>query len=421
MSVILSNAEIGPSRRELKIEIPFPAVEAERLRVIDHFRHRVALPGFRRGKAPAAVVERRYQDDIDREVLDRLVPRYWRQAQAEAGLELLLPPAVSHVHFEPGQPVVFSATVDVKPEIELRNYKDFELPPWAPEPTADDQAAALEELRRNRARWNPVERPALRGDVVEGQLTEVGAEPAGPRPVAFEVGAERIWEELSLAATGLPIGREAEFSRQEEGGEAGPVERKYVLRVERVREQALPTLDDELAKQLGVEDLEALQKALAERLRYERRMEGRARRERAVLEQLAERHPLTLPDAVVEQEMRVLLQDYAEHLARQGVDLERAGIDWAQEAERMRPEAAKRVQIRLVLEAIAQAEGVDVSDADFEAAIAGIARSQNRSTPALRKELDEAGKLGSLKAQLRRERTLRHLLGDEVNPPTEGG
>ncbi|HRC84514.1 MAG TPA: trigger factor [Thermoanaerobaculia bacterium] len=425
MSVILSNAEVGPSRRELKIEIPAPAVEAERLRVLEAFRKRVQLPGFRRGKAPSTVVERRYQQDIDQEVLDRLLPRYWRQAEAEAGIQPLLPPGLGAVdEVKTGQPVIFVATVDIRPEIELRNYQDFELPTRDDRVNQEEVDKALEDLRMARSHWHVVERKAAAGDLVQGELLALDPAaadeaPAEPQRVQFEIGHPSVWEELSVAATGLAAGSESRLVRTEDRGEEGKVERSFELKVAAVRERHLPEASDELAQQVGLADLAALREGLEQRLGWEKKAETQALRERAVMDQLCERHPLVLPEAVVEQELKAVLTDYAEHLMRQGVDIERAEIDWAKMAEDLRPQAARRVQSRLLLDAVAEKEAIEVSEADFEAAIATLARRQGRPTPAVRKELDEAGKLSSLKAQLRRERVLRRLTGGVAEPTAE--
>jgi trigger factor len=415
MSVVLSISEVGPCRRELKVEVPAPAVEAETQRVLADLRRRAKVPGFRQGKVPTEILRQRYREDIHREVLDRLVPRYWRQAQAEASLDPLLAPRVRDVEVSPASTLTFVATVEVRPEIELRNIRDFELPQTAEEPTPEEIESAVDDLRRARAEWLPVERPAARGDMVEAAVIPCDAEAAPgepqPRPARFEVGSPEVWEELSLAATGASAGQRVEFSRREEG-EAGPRQRRFELRLDAVREARLPALDDAFAQGWGKESLAELRRDVEQRLRRGKAEEGRRRRERALLAQLCERHPVALPQWVVEEEVRSLLADYAEALARQGVDVERAAVDWDALAAELKPQAERQVHARLLLDAVAEREAIRVTEDDFEAAIAALARAQGRSTPAVRRELDEAGKLGSLRAQLRRQRTVRHLLGE---------
>jgi trigger factor len=466
MSVVLSMQDVGPWRKELTVEVPAPAVEAETMRVVKEFGQRVRLPGFRRGKVPAELVRRRFAKDIEREVIDRLVPRYWRQAQAESEIEPLLPPEVKEVHdLEPGRPLTFVATVETRPRVELHNIRDFQLPDPQIEPGELDVDKALDDLRMRFGEWVPVERPAARGDLVNAQITEVAgtagaarqtapgdasdaeakagggpeaASEAAANPVEFEVGDERVWDELSLAVSGLAAGQESEFLREAEppaalpgtGGQPGPGSepgerqpdgaatgarrRRFKVQVTAVKERELPALDDELAARVNPElgGLAELREMVARRLREARTEERYEQRQRALLEQLRERHPMDLPQGVVEREVEHLTSDYAESFARRGVRPEQAGIDWQRVREEMRPHAERRVHSRLLLDAVADAEPVEVTDEEFERMLAALARAQKTTTPALRKALDENGRLAALREQLRREKTIRHLLGE---------
>lgn len=445
MSVIVSNVEVGPCRREVKIEVPAPAVEAESQRVLGEIAKRVQLPGFRRGKVPQHLVQQRYKEDLEHELLERLVPRYWRQAEAEAGLDPLLPPRVGQVEHGADSGLTFVATVEVRPEIELRNVADFALPPVEGEPSREEVAKAIDDLRRARAKLVPVDRPAAWGDFVEGQLTEISAdgEPNASepndgerRPARFEVGHSQVWEELSLAVTGVAAGREVELTRTHPGavhGEGAAAaehgegahqgahhEHRYRFRLDTVQEPELPALDDELAKAVGFDEVGKLTAEIESRLRSAKVADSRRRRERALLDQLVERHPIPLPEWVLENEIKLLLSEYAEELARQGVDVERAAIDWSQLAEEARPQATRRVHGRLLLDAVAEAKAIRVGEDELEATLGALARMQGRSAPVVRRELDEAGKLGPLRAQLRRERTIRSLLGEPDAPPPGG-
>ena len=145
--------------------------------------------------------------------------------------------------------------------------------------------------------------------------------------------------------------------------------------------------------------------------------ERREARQRALLDQLRERHPLELPQGVVKKEVEGLVQDYAENLARRGVDVEHAGIDWNSMASELLPLAERRVHARLLLDAVSDAESVQVSEEEFEATLAALARARNTTTVALRKNMDENGQLATLRSQLRRDKTIRHLLGEDTTSP----
>jgi trigger factor len=442
MSVVLSLEDVGPCRKQLTVEVPAPAVEAETERVIEEYGRRVRIPGFRKGKVPAEMVRRRFAKDIEREVVDRLLPRYWRQAQAESSIEPLLPPEVEEVRErEPGEPLTFVATVETRPQIELRNLRDFDLPNPAVEPGTLEVDDTLENLRRQLGTWVTVDRPAARGDLVRTRIAEITAaaaeapEATAPDagdtgdPVAIELGDPQVWEELTLALSGLAAGQETTFTRREEvhlhgpgeheagayeGGAHETRERRFRVRVDEVQERELAPLDDAFASRVSPElaSVEALRQGIARQLGERKASERRQQRQQALLDQLRERHPLELPQGVVRHELEQLVKEYAGTLARRGVDLDRAGIDWNRFAGDMAPRAEQRVHERLLLDAVAEAEGVDLTDEEFERALAAFARVQGTSTPALRRSLDENGRLTTLRAQLRRDKTIRHLLGE---------
>jgi trigger factor len=441
MSVVLNVEEIGPCRKELRIEIPAPAVEAETSRVVGEFGRKASLPGFRKGKVPQSLVRRHFNDEIQREVVERLVPRYFRQAAAEKGIDPLLPPEVELAKVETGSGMTFTARVEVRPEIELRNYRDFNLPEPPLEATPEEVRTAIADLRLRHAEWKSATRPAATGDrakielkpvvdaaSVDAEASEVVAE---PQTVDIEVGSPQIWEELSLAVAGLAVGQGSKFSRREpsaprtprearEEGDFRPdaevepaAERVFEVRLLELTEPILPELDDAFAAHLGkfstVAELEA---DIGRRIGAAKRDDAMRQRETAMLDQLTERHPIPLPEGVVHREVDELLRDYAENLARRGVDLEGAQFDWQRLGEQAKPQAERRVKARLLLDAIAAQEAIEVGEEEFEQALALLARAQGIPTPALRQRLDEAGQLAGLRAQMRREKTVRRLLGE---------
>lgn len=438
MSVVLTVEEIGPCRKELKIEIPAPAVDAETARVTSEFGRKATLPGFRKGKVPQSLVQRHFGDDIRRQVVERLVPRYFRQAVAEKGIDPLLAPEVEMAPVQAGTGMTFLARVEVRPEIELRNYRDFSLPDPPVEATPDEVKTAIADLRLRHAEWKTAERPAAAGDRAKIELKPVFDPASGDagaseivaeaQVVDIEVGSPQIWEEISLAVAGLTVGQGSRFSRKEspapreerqEGdlrpdapGEP-PVERTFEVRLVELTEPILPALDDAFAAHLGkfstVAELEA---DIARRIGQAKRDDAMRQRETKMLDQLTERHPIPLPEGVVHREVDELLRDYAENLARRGIDLESAGLDWQRLGEQAKPQAERRVKARLLLDAISEQEKIEVGEEEFEQALALLARAQGIPTPALRQRLDEGGQLAGLRAQMRREKTVRRLLGE---------
>jgi trigger factor len=429
MSVVVAMESLGPCRRQLKVEVPAAAVDAEYERVVGEFGRQAKVPGFRQGKVPVDVVRRRFRQEIEQELVERLVPRFWRQAEAESQVRALLPPRLADIHLHLGQSLTFVATVETPAEIELREVRDLELPELSLAVEPGEVENALDDVRRSLSDWIVVERAAGRGDVVASQIVELLEDrEAESDPVAFEIGDGDVWDELSTAASGLAAGQSAQFERVETGqtaaGEQGaatgsaaaPAERRRRFRVtvREVRERKLPALDDEFAKRVGnFAHVEALKKDIEARLVSAKSVERARRREQAALDQLRDRYPMPLPEGVVENEQESLLRDYAENLARRGVDVEHAKVDWSRLAGEIKPQAERRVHARLLLDAIADRESVTVAEEQLERTLVSLARAEATTAPALRQALSNSGRLDGLRAQLRRERTLHWLLGEE--------
>ncbi len=430
MSVVLSLQDVGPCRKQLKVEVPAPAVEAETQRVVRDYGQKVRLPGFRQGKVPSELVRRRFAKEIDQEVKERLLPRYWKQAQAESSIEPLLPPEVEEIsEIQPGEPLTFTATVETRPEIALRDLDGFNLPDPEIDPGTLEIEETIENIRKQMSEWVPVDRPAARGDLVAVDITTLGS-PEHPEErsdsIQVEVGDPQVWEELTLALQGMSAGQETTFERRhehppaEEGGVSQVHEQKFRVKVNEVKERDLPPLDDAFAAKVNPEfqSFDALREAVVGRLRQQKEEQRREARHQALLDQLRERHPLDLPQGVVRREVEGMVQDYAENLARRGVNVEKAPIDWNGVAQEMTPMAEKRVHARLLLDAVADERKIGVTEEEFERTLSMLARAQGVSTPVLRRKLDEDGRLTSLRSQLRREKTIRTLLGepDEETP-----
>ena len=408
MSVVTAIEETGPCSRKLTIEVPAEAVDAEMGRVVGKFRKSLNLPGFRRGKVPVSLVHKRFREEIRQEVIDRLLPRYWRQARAEKDLEPMLPPEIEELELEPGQPMTVVASIDTRPEVRLQDFRNFDLPAKETEPSAEEVDEQLDQIRRRHAEWTVVERPASRGDVVIGQMTPDGAEAGSEQPFRVEVGGEGVDEELTLTLTGMSAGGTAELPSQGEDDAPG-----RQLEVFEVREQELPALDDDFAANFDLESVDELRQKVEEEVGQAKMRQVRQQREHSMLEQLRQRHPLELPGRVVKHQNERMLQDYAEQLASRGVDVEKADIDWVAISEQLQPEAQRRVHDELLLDAVADAEDILVDENEFERFLSAASAQQQMPSMALRKQLSDSGRLESLRAQMRRARTVRFLLGEE--------
>ena len=411
MSVIRQIKDVGPWRKELSVEAPIAAVEAEMDRVTQALRKRAKAPGFRKGKMPLHLVQKQYSEEIRQETLERIVPRFWQQAEAEAQLDTLVAPRLGEVEWT-DEEFVFTATVEIRPEIRITNVEGFQLPTVDVEPTAEEVEEALENLRRQVSDWKPVERPAADGDMVTVKILE-GDDEDG-QPVMLEVGEDTVWPELSEALRGLEIGATESFTRPGDESGEGPIVRRFSVELLEVKERLAPDLDDKLAQKLGdFDSLAQLRERVEEQLRAGKESDASTQRETAMLQQLAERHPFDVPEGALEVEVQDMLNEYGQMLAGQGVDIEKADIEWQKVAEEFAPQAEGRVRSRLLLDAVADHLDLSEDAEELEAAIGTLARQRKVSNVAMRKSLADSGRLESLRRHLRRRAAVRHLLGEE--------
>ncbi len=421
MSVVVGLEEVGPCQKKLTIEVPRPAVEAEIGRVTQEFARKVQVPGFRQGKVPIPMVQRRFLPQIERQVIERLVPRYLRQAQAEKNLEPLLPPDVNldSLQLIAGAAMTFVAEIETPPELTTMQLDPFELPEENTAASPEETAEALRDMQRRHGSWKTVDRPAARGDRVSGQMRDVTPDAllTDEIPLELELDGERVDDALLLALTGLAAGQSTEVTRRLGEGEKAR-DAQFAVRLTAVEERELPPLDDAFAEKVGkFADLAALESAVASELSAMKKNDLRRRQERALLEQLRQRHPLALPPRVVDQEVQHMLREYAETLAAQGVDFMKVELDWQKMSEDIRPQAERRVHARLLLDAVARVQKIKLDETHFEAFLGHLAAEQGQSTLALRHKLSETGRLESLRAELLRSQTLRQLLGEKPHPP----
>lgn len=438
MSVVVSRREVGVCRQEFEIEVPASEVDAEYLRVARDYRRRARIDGFRKGKAPLDLVRQRFAGSIGEDVSERLAPKYWQRASEEDGVQAMLPPSVVPVQAAPGQPLRFTVTVDVEPEVEIGDSRSFELPQPETEPSEAEVDELLEQVRLQRSTWVPVDRAAARGDRVRGRIhrsalpgyvPEAAAEDdpdrdqdeRGPatHDIDLELGDERAWPELTDNLTGLSAGQRADFQRTETDEDVER-QRGYEIEVQEVLERKLPDVDDDWASGLAatIETVDDLRRQLGEQVLAQKTEQAGQQRTDALLDQLRERYPVTLPEAVVEREALQMARSYANNLARQGFDLERQQLPWEQLMEEIRPQAEKRAHSSFLLDRIARDDGVEATAEDLERALEIMARARNTNRGQLRRELEREGGLEMLRVELRRDRTVQALLAANA-PPEE--
>lgn len=406
-------------RRELELEIPADKVKQETERIAREFARMARVPGFRPGKAPVTLIQRRFAGEIKEEVLQALVPERIEQAVAEQKLMPVTRPQVDRVEFPEGGPLKFRAVFEVLPEFELADYKnlEIELPPL--EVTSEHVEKTLEEMRERAARFVPVEGRAIGdGDFAVVRLTGTpagGGEPVQAENVLVHVGAEETLDEFNAQLRGAQPGETRRFDVRYPDDYPDPKlagkSYHYVVHIEGIKEKRLPELDDDFAKEVSdAQTLDELREKVRQGLEAERDRRRHELAEQKIIEALLARHDFPVPEAMVQHQMDVRLERVVRSLAAQGVDPRGVNVDWVALRRRQRDRAVADVKAELLLDRIATAENIDVTEEELERRLAVLGEASGESAAAVRARLTKQGALDTMKSRLRSEKTLEWLL-----------
>jgi trigger factor len=405
-------------RRELELEIPAAEVQKAVERVAKEFARVARIPGFRPGKAPVTLVRRRFADDIKGEVLQSLVPEQIDKAVKDQNLVPITQPHVDQVDFAENGPLKFRAIFEVLPEVVLGAYKDLEVEVDAARVTDADVDKAIEAVRERAATFAAVEGRALAdGDHAELKLTGTpagGGEPLRAENVLCHLGGEDTLAPFTENLRGAQAGEHRRFEVQypAEYPDAKLAGKSYTYSAEvlGIKEKKLPELNDEFAKLVSeAQTIEELRGKVRQGLEAESEMRQTAAVRELLLRELTSAHDFPVPEALVENQMDARLQRAVRSLAAQGVDPRGINVDWAALRQRQRERAVEDVKAELLLDRIATAENIEVSEEDSESEIARMAEHSGESAAAVRASLTKQGALDRMKSKLRSDKTLDWL------------
>jgi trigger factor len=405
-------------RRELDLEIPAEEVSKAIERVAKDFAKIARVPGFRPGKAPVSLIRRRFADDIKGEVLQDLVPKRVGQAVSEQKLTPVSQPQVEKLDFAEGQPLKFKAVFEVLPEFELGSYKGLHIEMPAMDITGADVAKALEEMRERAAALAPVEgHPVQNGDYVQLKLMGTpagGGEPLQADSVMCHIGAEETMEPFNENLRGANIGDHKNFevaypADYPDAKLAGKTY-NYAVEVLGIKNKTLPELNDEFAKDVSDSaTLDELKKKVSDSLEHERDHRQKELQRERIIAELVKQHDFPVPESLVEHQMDARLERVVRSLAAQGVDPRAVNVDWVSLRKRQHERATDDVKAELIIDRIATAENIDVTDEEVQHEIEHMASHSGESAEATRARLTKQGALDRMKAKLRSDKTLDWL------------
>lgn len=402
--------QITPKKNEgverlLQVEVPADAVRAAEESAARKYASRVRLPGFRPGKAPAAMVLKRFGEAIRQEALDSLVQEAYKQAVGDGNLRLASQPHVHDLKFEDGKPLTFELHFEVRPELELPRTHGFRVTRTLRPVTDDNVREQLEALREQRARWTPVEEKPKEGDLVTVHLStadESGEMPEGKEYNLVIGGGQAIAgiEELIMSAgPGETVERPVKWPEDFPDESQRNVMKRVRVTVDDVKRKALPELDDAFAREVGdFESAEALRNAVRTDLEGEAQRESDAEVRQKLMDEIVGANPFEVPPSWVSQ----LVSAYAQ--AYQVPDAEREKF-----AGQFRPMAERQVRRDLVVEALAEREKLAATEADLDDKVTEMAAKRGTDAGQLYASLQKADRLKELERGITEDKVFHWL------------
>lgn len=412
--------DISTVKKKLNIEIAAEAVDREFGKAIADVAKKAKIPGFRPGKAPKNIVERHYGEEVRDEVTHRLVTESYLRALQEHNLSPVELPMIDNVSvLAKGSPLTFTATVEVRPNIELGTYDGIEVKEESVAVSEGEVNETLERLRTMYAQLEVVEGRALeKSDTAiidfEGTREDKPIEGARATDYLLELGSGSLIPGFEEQLTGMNKGETrkikvtfpGDYTNQELAGK----DAVFTVTLKEIKKKVMPELNDEFAKDIGNNaSVAELTEGIKKDIEIRKKREQESAQREALLSKVVDAHSFDVPPGMVERELQSMARTQATRMVRRGMDVK--DFDFPKFSAENRPLAEKRVKGILLLDVIGEKEKIDVTDQEVNAAVAVMARSSGQSVDEVKKYYDsQEGGLDNLRASLTREKTLTLLL-----------
>ena len=411
--ILVKKTRAEPGEASLEVTIPPDNVRAAEERATKAYQQRARLPGFRQGKAPAAVVRKKFADDIRQETLRELVQESWRVAQKQEELKPIADPHIHNLKWEEGAPVTFEFHVELKPELKLQRLGGFRLTRTVPAVTEAQVDAQLNALREQLAPWTPVagEKPRPKDLVDVTIATREDGAVQDPQPYQFVLGEGRAIPDVEERIMNLTPGESVDatvrfpddFAEESKRGQTRDVQ----ITLREVKRQELPALDDAFAREVGdFESLETLRSAALGDLKKEAEREADARVRGELIEQLVQANNVVAPRPLVERVLGMYAQAYEVPEDR-----------WQQFAQEFRTVAESQVRRDLVLDHVVESQNLRATEAELDQKIQELAERRGMPAAQLYASLEKAKRLRDVARSITEEKVFAYLLSQSTVEP----
>ncbi len=425
MKVALKNA--GVCRKTLKIEVPAEDVAQERAELLSVYAKGVALPGFRKGRAPKHLVEKKFAKEMTADLKDRIVPKFYHEAVRSEELNIVSVVDVGEPALEDGKPLTFEVTVDVEPEFKIPKYRGISIKTEktdVDEKQVDDMVMSI---RRQQATFEDIDnRPAAEGDMVqvsyESTLDGDPLEQKVPEARGMGQGSgywitcddESFLPGMGRALIGASIGDRqeipVEFPADFIVKELAGLKADFKVEVTGLRETKLPDFDEAFLEKLRVESEQELRDNIRTHLEEQAAAREKNRQQDLICEHLLKKTRMEVPETAVQQQTRSVLYDLTRQRMARGMTQEQIGAQRDDLVEEAKTKAEEQVRLRYILRAIAEAESIGVDDQEVSAEIARMAVQRQQDAGTLRGELEKEGQLDAVREQIQVGKTIEFLL-----------
>ncbi|MBQ1734824.1 MAG: trigger factor [Lachnospiraceae bacterium] len=374
----------------ITVEVPAEEFEKAVEKAYQRNKKSISVPGFRKGKVPRQLIEKMYGKEIFFEDAANIcVPDAWEKAYDECEEEIVSSPKIDIKQIEAGKPFIFTAEVALNPVAEIGKYKGVEIDKIDTEVTDEDVNKQIDKEREEQSRMIAVDREAKNGDQAiidfEGFIDDVAFEGGKGENHALTLGSGSFIPGFEEQVEGHKAGDEFDvnvtFPEDYHAEQLKGKPAVFKCRLHEVKEKEVPALDEDFADDAGFDSVDAYKADVKKKLEERKAAEAKDKKETAVLDKLIEDAKMDIPDAMVETGARRSLDQFNQQLMMQGMSIQQyyqyTGLNEQAMIEQSKPQALRRIKCRLVMEAVANAEGIEATEEDYEKEVEDMAKSYN--------------------------------------------